>query len=247
MHHSSKPLLWGLILLAAGCTSAQTTNTVRSSTEQMLVSNAIDQSLDKIDFSTVQGQAVFLNEKYVDCIDKNYVIAAVRHRVMNSGGRLVDKPEESSMVLELRAGAIGTAMSESFLGLPEIALPGMLTLPEVRLVERKSQQGIAKLGMVAYDPGSHEILGQGGTSLARSDDSNWYLLGVGPYQNGSVRGEIDRSTTGYAAMVRNQLPAQVAFQAPLNHGEPPASIVVEPPAPENNVSTEPVTRAWYRQ
>ncbi|MEZ5941461.1 MAG: DUF6655 family protein [Planctomycetaceae bacterium] len=236
-------LLLGATTLAVGCSTAQTSNTARSSTEQLLVSNAIDQSLNKIDFSTVAGYSVHLNDKYVDCVDKSYVIAAVRHRILNSGGRLVDAPDEADIVLEIRSGGVGTSMSESYVGIPEITLPGMLTLPEVRVLERKSQHGIAKLGLVAYDPKTNEILGTGGTSLAQSDDSNWYVVGIGPYQNGSVRNEIESSTTGFAAQVRNRLPNQVAFDQPGR----PAGLVVDPPAPEAKVSTEPVTPAWYQE
>ncbi|MCA9046820.1 MAG: hypothetical protein KDA69_20995, partial [Planctomycetaceae bacterium] len=112
-------LLLGASTFAVGCSTAQTSNTARSSTEQLLVSNAIDQSLNKIDFSTVAGYSVYLNDAYVDCVDKNYVIGAVRHRILNSGGRLVANADEADIVLELRSGGVGTSMSESYVGIPE--------------------------------------------------------------------------------------------------------------------------------
>ncbi|MCA9080695.1 MAG: hypothetical protein KDA58_09060 [Planctomycetaceae bacterium] len=235
----------GLAVWMTGCSSAQTSNTARTSTEQLLVSNAIDQSLNKIDFTPFGGHAVFLSDTYVDCVDKNYVIGSVRHRILAAGARLVDKPEDAEVVLEMRSGGVGTATSEAFVGMPEIALPGMLTLPEVRLLERKQQHGLAKLGMVAYDPRTKEILGNGGTSLSKSDDSNWYVMGMGPFQNGTVREEVSTSTSGYAATVRNRLPVQVAFQEPINRVE---GIAVEPPAPEAAPQgTAGVEPAWYRQ
>ena len=231
--------------LSIGCTTAQTSNTARTSTELMLLSNAVDQSLDKMDFSPFRGYSVHLNDKYVDCVDKNYVVAATRHRILNAGARLVDKPEDADVVLELRAGAVGTASASSYLGVPEIVLPGMVTLPEVRIVERKAQQGIAKLGLVAYDPKTNQIIGAGGSSLARSDDSNWYVVGVGPWQNGSVRDEIDRSTSGYAGQVRNRIPNQVVFQSPAAGGT--GSVALQPPAPESTPPKEDVSRVWYRE
>jgi len=39
-----------LLAALAGCTTAQTSNTARTATEQLLLSTAVDQSLDKIDF-----------------------------------------------------------------------------------------------------------------------------------------------------------------------------------------------------
>ena len=90
----------------------------------------------------------------------------------------------------------------------------MLTIPEVRLLERKTQLGTAKIGLVAYDSQSGQALGVGGVSLAKSDDSNWFVAGVGPFQNGTVRTELKRGTSGNAGIVRNRLPSTVAFQAP---------------------------------
>ncbi len=203
-----------VLSLTVGCSTAQTSNTARTSTEQLLVSNAVDQSLDKVNFSSFNGAAVFLDEKYVDCVDKSYVVSSVRHRLLTNGARLVDAADKSDVVVELRAGAVGTTSAESYVGIPEIVLPGMLTLPEVRFFEKKSQSGTAKLGLVAYNPKTGAGLGLGGMSLAKSDDNNWSVAGVGPFQNGSIRREVNQSTTGNAGMMRNRLPVTVAFDAP---------------------------------
>ena len=199
---------------ALGCSSAQTSNTARTATEQLLVSNAVDQALDKVNFSSFGGHAVFLNDQYVDCVDKSYVVSSVRHRLLATGARLVDAADKADVVVELRAGVVGTNSSESYIGIPEIVLPGMITLPEVRLAERKMQLGTAKLGLVAYDAKSGESLGVGGMSLAKSDDSNWFVAGVGPFQDGSIRRELRRGTTGNAAIRRQQLPMTISFNPP---------------------------------
>ena len=205
------------VVASCGCTSLKTTNTARSSTEQMLVSNAVDQALDKVDFRPFAGQVVFLDEKYVDCVDKAYVIASVRHRLLRVGASLVDKVDDAEVVVEPRAGSVGTTNSESYLGIPEITLPGMLALPEVRLLTRSQQIGVAKLGVAAYDAKSRTALGEGGMTLAKSDDTNLSVMGVGPFQSGTIRNEITRSTSGRAAIFRPQLPVQVAFNAPASH------------------------------
>jgi hypothetical protein len=214
------------LLVCCGCTSLKTTNTARSSTEQMLVSNAVDQALDKIDFSPLSGHAVFLDEKYVDCIDKAYVIGSIRHRLLQVGSRLTDKVDDAELVVEPRSGTIGTANSETYVGIPEITLPGMLTLPEVRVATRSQQIGVAKIGIAAYDRKTRTALGVGGVTLAKSDDSNLSIFGVGPFQSGSIRNEITRSTTGNAGITRTRLPVQVALQAPA-----PEAIVETPVSP----------------
>jgi len=58
------------LLICVGCTSSKTTNTARTSREQLLISNAIDQSLAKVDCSALRGASVFIDDKYLDCVDK---------------------------------------------------------------------------------------------------------------------------------------------------------------------------------
>jgi hypothetical protein len=147
-------------------------------------------------------------------VDKNYVLASTRHRLFASGAAVVDAPEKADVVLEIRAGVVGTSASGSFIGTPEIALPGMLTIPEVHLTERRRQEATVKLGLVAFDPKTNEMLGEGGISLARSNDNNWFVAGIGPYKNGEIKTEVKRGTTGTAAKSHPPLPPTVAFDLP---------------------------------
>ena len=155
-----------------------------------------------------------LDEKYVDCVDKAYVIASVQHRLLHVGARLVDKIEDAEVVVRPRAGVVGTAGSEQFLGVPEITLPGLMAIPEVRVLTRTRQIGVAKIGIVAYDTKTQTSLGEGGTTLAQSDDTNLSVMGIGPFQSGTIRNEVTRSTSGPAAFTRTRFPVQVAFSTP---------------------------------
>jgi hypothetical protein len=204
-----------------GCASMKTSNTARTGMEQLLISNAVDQSLDSVDFTSFRGSAVYLEEKYLDCVDKAYVLASLRHRLLREHARIVTKPDEADVVLEIRSGGVGTDNAESFVGIPEIVLPGMLTLPEVRFITRSRQRGTAKLGLVAYDAKSMHVLGEGGVSLAQSDDSKTYVLGMGPWQNGSVRSELEEGVSATASYQGADLPMHVAF-APPRSGDPPS-------------------------
>ena len=218
-------VLYGLLALSlAGCATTKTSNTARTATEQLLISNAVDQALDKIDFRAFQGHTVFLDDRYVDCTDKQYVIASVRHRILHQGAILVTKPEEAEVLVEMRTGVVGTDIADSFLGIPEVTVPGMLTLPEVRVLTRQVQTGTAKLGIVAVDAQTKEVLGEGGMTLARSDTNSWFVAGMGPFKTGSINGEVKRMTSGPSGIVRDRLPGTVAFAAPHSHQpleEPP--------------------------
>ncbi len=208
-----------VFLLAAGCTSTKQSNTARTAREQLLISDAVDQALAKIDFSGLNGQKVFLEEKYLECTDKGYVVSSIRHRAMYNGADIVGKPDDADVVLELRSGGVGTDMADAYLGIPEIVLPGMLTLPQVKLLTRTNQSAVAKIGLVAYDAKSNELLGSGGVSSALSDDNNWFVMGMGPYQNGSLKQELNRSLPRYQGQPMQRLPSHIAFNAPDGSSE----------------------------
>lgn len=210
----------GLLLILSsttGCTSSTTSNTARTAKEQMLISNAIDQSLDKVDFAPLYGQKVFIEEKYLDCVDKGYLLGSIRHRIMRAGGTLVAAADGADVVMEPRSGGVGTDTNDAFIGMPEITLPGMLTLPEIRLTERKTQYAYSKLGMVVYDAKTKEVLGDGGVSLAQSDDNNWFVFGMGPWQNGTLKSDVAVARRLPHGMKINRMPTQVAFAAPAGH------------------------------
>src|SRR3954452_4051770 len=91
------------VCLAAvsGCATQKETHTARTGVEQLLVSSAIDGSLDKVDFPKLGGRKVFLETKYLDCVDKNYVIVSMHHRLLRVGSKLVDKLDDADVVLEV--------------------------------------------------------------------------------------------------------------------------------------------------
>jgi hypothetical protein len=206
-----------LLLLGAGCTSTTTSNTARTAKEQMLLSNAVDQSLAKVDFTPLSGQRVFIEEKYLDCVDKGYVLGSIRHQVMRSGGTLTAAADDADVIMEIRSGGVGTDTTDAFIGIPEITLPGMLTLPEIRFTERKTQYGYSKLGLVLMDAKTKTVLGDGGMSMAQADDNNWYVLGMGPWQNGSLKSDVATARRIPHGMRTNRVPTQVAFDSPDGH------------------------------
>ena len=198
-------------LLVTRCTSTITSNTSRTAKEQLLLSGAVERSISKVDLSALGGRKVFIEDKFLECVDKPFIVGSIRHQVMRSGARLADTAETADVVMELRSGGVGTDTSESFLGTPEIFLPGLLTVPEIHFAERKTQFAFAKLGMVLYDAKTRELLGDGGVTLARSDDNNWFVLGVGPFQNGSLRENVNIEKRDTPGMHHRRIPTVVVF------------------------------------
>ena len=211
----------GLIVVTTGCTNTSTSNTARTAKEQLLLSNAVDQSLDKVDFTPLYGQKVFVDDKYLECVDKSYIVGSLRHRVMYAGGALATAADAADVIMEVRSGGVGTDSTEMYLGVPSLPLPAGMQTPEVRLTERKSQYGYSKLGLVLYDAKTKTVLGDGGLSMAQSDDNNWYVMGLGPFQDGSLKSDVASARRLPHGMKMNRIPTQVAFDSP-NHAGPDA-------------------------
>jgi hypothetical protein len=209
----------GLILSCCfGCATSKTSNTARTATEQLLLSNAIDQSLNKVDFTAMHGRRVFLDASFLDGVDKQYVVASLRHHLLYNGVHLAAAADKADVILEPRSGAIGTDTTESYYGIPGISLPGgLFTLPEIKLITRTNQNATAKIGLAAYDAGEKSIVGGGGISIAQAKHNNWHVLGVGPFTTGTIKKELSAATSSDVYDPSTDLPRSVAF-GPMQPG-----------------------------
>ena len=206
MKYSYTAIIASILLISVGCTTTRTTDTARTGIEQLLISNAVDQTINKTALPDVLGKKVFVEEKYLDSVDKGYIVGSLRQKLLAAGASLVDAKDASDVTVELYSGGVGTDNVESYLGVPGLTVPGLpVELPEVRLYEKQSQFGTAKIGVIAYETPTGKMMYNGGTSLARADNSAWSLVGIGPFQEGTVRTEVNRSTAGtdFTARVAN--------------------------------------------
>jgi len=196
-HPAVLVLLVMAVLSATGCASTRTSNTARTATEQVLLSAAIDRSLNNVSFEQLQSQKVFIDDKYLDSVDKGYLLGSLRHRALAAGATLASSAAEADVVIEARSGGIGTDTEESFIGIPSIGVPGMaISIPDIKLVSRNTQLGTAKIGLVAYDPKTGSAVGLGGQSTALTKNDDMYILGMGPMRSGQVR-EAREAAVGY--------------------------------------------------
>jgi hypothetical protein len=178
----------------SGCATMKESDTARTGLEQLLISNAIDQSLSKIDFTPIQGAKVHLKTDLLDCVDKNYVILSTRAKLLANRCTLMDKADDAEVVLEVASGGIGTDRTDLSVGSPEIPLGLMGSIPKVNVYERKKAMGTAKLVMVATDNKSKQPVINSGFALARSDHQHWTMMGAGPVLSGSVANQIKEHT-----------------------------------------------------
>lgn len=171
-------------------------DTSRTGLEQLLISSAVDRALDRVDLSPVRGAKVFVEPKYLECVDKNYVLVSLNQRLLNIGSTLVDKAEDADVVLQVGSGGVGTDRQELFAGVPEIPLPppSPISVPKMAFYSRTRANGTAKLIVLAYDVKTKQPVINPGVVLARSDFKNWKVMGGGPIERGSVHDELVAAT-----------------------------------------------------
>jgi hypothetical protein len=202
-------------MAAAGCAAQTESYTARTGVEQMLISSAVDKSLAKIDFTPLQYRKVYLDTRYLDCTDKNYVIVAMHRQLMNARAALVDKADEAEIIVEVASGAVGTNGQEQFVGVPEIPLApcAAVSSPRLSLFSSSQMNGTAKLLVIAFDAKTRQAVINSGCSLARSDQKALNFMGTGTVETGSVSKEIAAAaarTESKKAVVSKSQPAPAA-------------------------------------
>lgn len=236
-NHYQVLLVCFVSLTVVGCASSRTSNTARTGTEQILLSNAIDRTLSNVSFDQMSGRKVFIDDKYLDSIDKGYVMGSLRHKTLAAGGSLAKSVDEADLVLEPRSGGVGTDSEDSFIGIPSLSVPGLpISLPDIKLISRSTQLGTAKIGLVAYDPKTGTSFGLGGQTTAVTKHDDTYVFGMGPFRSGAVRQEREsavgyESPAGTLATLTGQKPSRLARRSPVNLVEGSTTRVAELPAP----------------
>ncbi len=206
------------LLLQSGC--GTTTN--RIGTEQLLISDAVDKAVDRIDFSALTGVKVYLDSRYISSlktnhfIDSNYVTSSLRQQLTASGALIQDDREHATLIVEPRVGALGADGHDVTYGVPQsgalssavsaVSGSSIPVIPEISLGRTDAQAGVAKLVVFAYDRETREPVWQSGLAKAESTSSNTWILGAGPFQRGSIHEGVKFAGRKFdRAPVRKQL------------------------------------------
>jgi hypothetical protein len=177
-----------------GCGTTRSTDTTRTATEQLLISDAIDRAVGSMNFRTLTGQTVFLDDtKLTDTVDKNYYISTLRQQLLANGCDLRDKRDDADFIVEARAGAIGTDRNDLLFGIPSMNVPQIplvqpvpAAIPEIPIAKRKDQRGIAKIAVFAYHRATGTPVWQSGIVCQESSSNDVWIFGAGPFQHGTI-------------------------------------------------------------
>ena len=183
------------VLAALGCGSVKTSGTSRTGTEQLLLTNALDRAIQKLDFRPLTGVPVFLDTTNVSsAVDQGYIVSSLRQALLTQGVLLKPKAEQAQFIVEARVGAYGTDSYDWMVGVPQTTIPQTVTgmpsgtIPEIALAKKTDQIGTAKVALFAYDRASGKVIWTSGTQLDRATAKDMYIGSVGPIQSGTIRG-----------------------------------------------------------
>lgn len=175
---------------AGGCGVTRTSDSKRTATEQLMTSSAIERAVARIDCRPLAGRRVFLDASFMDDVgDGKYLVSTLRHQLLAGGCLLADKAENADVIVEARAGAIGTDRSDLVLGVPgtTVSIKGNeITTPDVSIAKRSEQRGVAKVSLHAYERESGRAVWQSGMENMASHVRDRWLFGAGPFQDGEI-------------------------------------------------------------
>ncbi len=189
-HCAGCTVLAALVVLGTGCGVTRTSDSKRTATEQLMTSSAIERAVAQVDCRPLAGRRVFLDAAFMDDVsDGKYLVSTLRHQLLASGCLLADKAEDAEVIVEARAGAIGTDRSDLVLGVPgtTVSIKGNeITTPDVGIAKRSEQRGVAKLSVHAYERESGRAVWQSGMENMASHVRDRWLFGAGPFQDGEI-------------------------------------------------------------
>ncbi|MCO5166967.1 MAG: hypothetical protein M9894_11440 [Planctomycetes bacterium] len=162
---TTRPLALALALTLAGCIGEiRHTTTARTSTEMLLMSLAAERAIKQWDPKPLAGRRVFVDDTYLDSLDKSYVLSALRAQTSRAGVLIVDRPE-AELVLEIRCASHALWEGSWLIGPPPLPLAfgGPTVLSPDLSFGVDAQQGWAKLELFVYDAETREVVATSGT------------------------------------------------------------------------------------
>lgn len=225
-------ILLTTVIVAAGCGTTRWTDTSRTATEQLLVSDAIDRAVSNFDLRALAGKPIYLDTTHLKLtVDADYLISSLRQHALASGCILKAKLEEADYVVEIRSGAVGTDRHDALFGIPATNVPANVftggmpaAVPEVSLWKKTDQRAVAKIALFAYNRETGRPVWQSGIAPVESAAKAVWVFGAGPFRRGHIHEGMD------FAGERINLPLVHPGQAPERPSVATEAYFSEPPA-----------------
>jgi hypothetical protein len=193
--------LWLCALAAlalAGCATQRVTNPERTATEQFLLSKAVTDAVEPLNFDVLRGRKVYLDDRFFGAPEKALALGELRAKLLLTGVQVAPEANEAEIILEVRSGGIGIDRYDSIVGIPSIGAPSAATsaatsvptvgivTPELAIIKETKQISYASIAYVAYWAGTGEVVASSGPSLGRAWRDDWWVLNFGPRTVGTI-------------------------------------------------------------
>ena len=186
-------------LMAVTLTSCGTTkwsDTARTATEQMLISNAMDRAVGQMNLTAVFNKTVWIDSTAInEATDHKYLVSAVRQHLLANGAKVVENKEDADYVAELRAGTVGTDRNDLMVGVPSFSIPtgwttdymaGSTAVPEIAVYKKTDQRAVVKVAVFVYNRKTNSPLWQSGNIQTESQIRAKWIFGAGPFTRGDI-------------------------------------------------------------
>lgn len=220
---------WFIALLSIGCGTTKE----HQATEQLLLSDAVDRSVSTIDFRPLSGEKVYLDDTYLKSVKSatfvnvEYVTSSIRQQIMAAGCLLQENAAAADIMIEARIGTLGADDHRVTFGIPEnnslgsaasliASAPLIPNVPEIAVARRDNREAAAKIAAFAYERETRKAVWQSGISQSRSTSRDTWVMGVGPFQGGSIRKETRLAGN------------KILSTSPALNGSPPKSFTRPP-------------------
>jgi hypothetical protein len=156
----------------------------------------MDRAVSQLDFRVLAGKTVYLDSTPIKkTTDADYLVSLLRQHMLATGCLLRDKKEDADYVVEARVGAVGTDRQEVMFGVPSVNIPAVVPvngmpsqIPEMPIVKKTDQRAVTKLAVFAYNRQKGRAVWQSGTIPTQSTAKDFWVLGAGPFQKGTIYG-----------------------------------------------------------
>jgi hypothetical protein len=189
-----------IAIICCGCGTTRE----HQATEQLVVSDAVDRSIQDLDFRPLSGRTVYLDTSYLrhvkgeGFVNSEYVISGLRQQILGAGCLIQDASNEAEIIIEARIGALGADNHLVTYGIPENnalnaaasvlpSAPAIPSLPEIAVARREAREAAAKIAAFAYDRETRKPIWQSGVRHSVSTAKDTWVMGIGPFQGGSIR------------------------------------------------------------
>ncbi len=155
-------VIGSLLLLTAGCSTPNLTNTKRSLIEQLLISTVVERGVRSLDFSTLRGQRVFMDYTHLDPqTDKAFLQGYLELHLSRCGLIVVPERKDAQLVAQVLCGVLATDTRRILIGTPELPIPLPDTnmnfaIPEIPLFSKLTQSCQGRFALNFLDAATSE-------------------------------------------------------------------------------------------